>query len=60
MTLSPLIERLEKAELSFDLNQSIACQEFYREEFGDMADDEVPDFGESFDAAIRQLPTSKD
>lgn len=48
-----LAERVE-AEIgtSFAINQEIARLEFYREEHGDFADDEVPDFTGSLDASL--------
>lgn len=48
-----LIERLESATgPSFDLNAAIAGEDWYREEFGDCADDEVPNFSGCATAAM--------
>ncbi|WP_152535387.1 hypothetical protein [Bradyrhizobium sp. Ai1a-2] len=52
-----LIERLTNAtESSFELNAAIARLDFYREMEGDMADDEIPDFLASIDAALTLVP----
>lgn len=51
------IKALEReGQPSFDVNRAIANLEFYREKYGDSADDEVPDFGGSIDAALTLMP----
>lgn len=51
-----LIKRLEAGETSFELCAAIVQLEFYREQYGDLADDEVPAFAESIDAALTLVP----
>lgn len=52
-----LIERLEKATDSvFELSRAITNLDWYREQFGDSADDEVPDFIRSMDASATLVP----
>lgn len=55
--MEQLIKQLESAPgSSFELNSAIARLDFYRETHGDLADDEVPDFCASIDAALTLLP----
>lgn len=55
--IDTVIKALEQAEgSSFALNHAIATLEFYREAEGDLADDEVPDFCGSIDAALTLVP----
>jgi len=55
--MKDLIQRLEKAtDTSFELSHAIANLDWYREQFGDSADDEVPDFIRSMDASAILVP----
>lgn len=56
--LLELAERVEKATCSsnWELNRDICRLDFFREDNGDCADDEVPDFTSSFDDAYRLVP----
>jgi hypothetical protein len=55
--LSVLALQCERAAYSsFALNCSIGRLDFYREEHGDMGDDEIPDFSGSIDAAMTLRP----
>jgi hypothetical protein len=59
--MEKLIAALEAAtESSFELNAAIARLDFYREAHGDLADNEVPDFCASIDAALTLVPANHD
>lgn len=55
--MADLIERLEKAtEPEWELDAAIARLDDIREAFGDCADDEVPPYTSSIDAALTLVP----
>lgn len=55
--IEAIINLLERVHDSvFPINSDIARGEFYREAEGDLADDEVPDFCGSIDAALKLVP----
>jgi hypothetical protein len=56
VTLIEIIEALKGAAPSFKIDQAIARLDWYREEHGDCADNEVPPFTESLDAAVMLVP----
>lgn len=56
MTEIEIIEALKGSAPSFRLDRAIARLDWYREENGDCADNEVPPFTSSIDAAVTLVP----